>query len=135
MKSLVLDENSLHQLCETLDLKNQRGIYLLKGDLVSGKTTLVKAMVQYLGNSSVVTSPTFLLAQDYGEGIYHYDIYQKNLEELLEIGFLEELEKEGWHFIEWGDEKLAKILKQIGMDFKSIEILPKQHLREYRIDA
>ena len=135
MKSLVLDENSLHQLCETLDLKNQRGIYLLKGDLVSGKTTLVKAMVQYLGNSSVVTSPTFLLAQDYGEGIYHYDIYQKNLEELLEIGFLEELEKEGWHFIEWGDEKLAKILKQISMDFKSIEILPKQHLREYRIDA
>ena len=135
MKSLVLDENSLRQLCETLDLKNQRGIYLLKGDLASGKTTLVKAMVQYLGNSSVVTSPTFLLAQDYGEGIYHYDIYQKNLEELLEIGFLEELEKEGWHFIEWGDEKLAKILKQIGMDFKSIEILPKQHLREYRIDA
>ena len=135
MKSLVLDENSLHQLCETLDLKNQRGIYLLKGDLASGKTTLVKAMVQYLGNSSVVTSPTFLLVQDYGEGIYHYDIYQKNLEELLEIGFLEELEKEGWHFIEWGDEKLAKILKQIGMDFKSIEILPKQHLREYRIDA
>ncbi|MDY4426566.1 MAG: tRNA (adenosine(37)-N6)-threonylcarbamoyltransferase complex ATPase subunit type 1 TsaE [Helicobacter sp.] len=135
MKSLVLDENSLHQLCETLDLKNQRGIYLLKGDLASGKTTLVKAMVQYLGNSSVVTSPTFLLAQDYGEGIYHYDIYQKNLEELLEIGFLEELEKEGWHFIEWGDEKLAKILKQISMDFKSIEILPKQHLREYRIDA
>ena len=135
MKSLVLDENSLHQLCETLDLKNQRGIYLLKGDLASGKTTLVKAMVQYLGNSSVVTSPTFLLAQDYGEGIYHYDIYQKNLEELLEIGFLEELEKEGWHFIEWGDEKLAKILKQIGMDFKSIQILPKQHLREYRIDA
>ena len=135
MKSLVLDENSLHQLCETLDLKNQRGIYLLKGDLASGKTTLVKAMVQYLGNSSVVTSPTFLLAQDYGGEIYHYDIYQKNLEELLEIGFLEELEKEGWHFIEWGDEKLAKILKQIGMDFKSIEILPKQHLREYRIDA
>lgn len=135
MKSLVLDENSLHQLCETLDLKNQRGIYLLKGDLASGKTTLVKAMVQYLGNSSIVTSPTFLLVQDYGEGIYHYDIYQKNLEELLEIGFLEELEKEGWHFIEWGDEKLAKILKQIGMDFKSIEILPKQHLREYRIDA
>ena len=135
MKSLVLDENSLHQLCETLDLKNQRGIYLLKGDLASGKTTLVKAMVQYLGNSSVVTSPTFLLAQDYGEGIYHYDIYQKNLEELLEIGFLKKKKKEGWHFIEWGDEKLAKILKQISMDFKSIEILPKQHLREYRIDA
>ena len=92
MKSLVLDENSLHQLCETLDLKNQRGIYLLKGDLASGKTTFVKAMVQYLGNSSVVTSPTFLLAQDYGEGIYHYDIYQKNLEELFEIGFLDVLD-------------------------------------------
>lgn len=135
MKSLVVGEESLEQVCEALDLKNQRGVYLLEGDLASGKTTLVKAMVRYLGNPSVVTSPTFLLAQDYGEGIYHYDIYQKDLEELLALGFLEELEREGWHFVEWGDEKLAKMLKRIGMGFRRVEILPKQNLREYRIDA
>ncbi len=135
MRSLVLGEDLLEQVCEALDLKNRCGVYLLEGDLASGKTTLVKAMVRYLGNPSVVTSPTFLLAQDYGEGIYHYDIYQKDLEELLALGFLEELERKGWHFVEWGDEKLAKILKQVGMEFRKIEILPKQHLREYRIDA
>ena len=132
---LILQENEIPKLLEILDLPNHRGIYLLSGNLASGKTTLVKAFAKALGVTIPVTSPTYLTALEYGNGIYHYDIYQKNLEELLEIGFLEELEKEGWHFIEWGDEKLAKILKQISMDFKSIEILPKQHLREYRIDA
>ena len=52
------------------------------------------------------------------------------------IGILiEELEKEGWHFVEWGDEQLAQVLKKIGMDFKRIVISPKNHLREYRIYA
>lgn len=135
MKILEVSQDSLQQVCEALELKKNRGIYLLEGDLASGKTTLVKQMVQYLGNKSMVTSPTFLLSWDYGGGIYHYDIYQKNLQELFELGFLEEIEKEGWHFVEWGDEQLAQVLKKIGMDFKRIVISPKNHLREYRIYA
>ena len=74
MKILEVSQDSLQQVCEALELKKNRGIYLLEGDLASGKTTLVKQMVQYLGNKSMVTSPTFLLSWDYGGGIYHYDI-------------------------------------------------------------
>ncbi|WP_026944336.1 tRNA (adenosine(37)-N6)-threonylcarbamoyltransferase complex ATPase subunit type 1 TsaE [Helicobacter rodentium] len=127
----ILAKKELWRLCESLDLKNHRGIYLLSGDLASGKTTLVQAMVESLGSKVQVTSPTFLTAMDYGNQIYHYDLYNKNLEELFALGFLEEIEKEGWHFIEWGDENLAKILRQIGLPFRRILISLESNKRKY----
>ena len=134
-KIFELGLKDLAKMCEALDLKNKQGIYLLSGDLASGKTSFVKKAAKYLGYKNAVTSPTFLVMQKYGERIFHYDIYQKNLEELLQLGFLEEIEQEGWHFVEWGDEKLATILKQIGIPFVSIKIYPKEKMREYHIDA
>ncbi len=131
----VLKENELSQLCQILDLENRPGIYLLSGDLASGKTTLVKAMVATLGSKANVTSPTFLTTLDYGNNIYHYDIYNKDLKELLALGFLEEIEKKGWHFIEWGDENLAKILQQIGLPFCRIIISTTQNGRKYKIQG
>lgn len=55
------------------------------------------------------------------------------MQSLLELGFLEEIEKEGWHFVEWGDEKLAKILQEVGISFTTIKILPQKDEREYQI--
>ncbi|WP_297812631.1 tRNA (adenosine(37)-N6)-threonylcarbamoyltransferase complex ATPase subunit type 1 TsaE [uncultured Helicobacter sp.] len=130
---LILSQKELFKLCEALDLKNHRGIYLLSGNLASGKTTLVKAMVNALGSKAKVTSPTFLTALEYGNQIYHYDIYNKDLKEIFALGFLEEIEKEGWHFIEWGDENLAKILQQIGLPFCHIIISIESQKRKYNI--
>lgn len=132
---LVLQENEISKLLEILDLQNHRGIYLLSGDLASGKTTLVKAFVKALGVKILATSPTYLTALEYGNGIYHYDIYQKDLQELFALGFLEEIEKDGWHFIEWGDENLAKILKQIGLPFVRICISIESQGRKYSIQG
>lgn len=131
----ILKENELSKLCQALDIKNHRGIYLLSGNLASGKTTLVKAFVNALGSEANVTSPTFLTALNYGHQIYHYDIYNKDLSELFALGFLEEIEKEGWHFIEWGDENLAKILQQIGLPFCRIVISAESDKRKYRIQG
>lgn len=131
----ILAKKELWKLCESLDLKNHRGIYLLSGDLASGKTTLVQAMVESLGSKVQVTSPTFLTAMDYGNQIYHYDFYNKNLEELFALGLLEEIEKEGWHFIEWGDENLAKILQQIGLPFWRILISLESNKRKYTLQG
>lgn len=131
----ILAEKELWKLCESLDLKNHRGIYLLSGDLASGKTTLVQAMVESLGSKAQVASPTFLTAMDYGNQIYHYDFYNKNLEELFALGLLEEIEKEGWHFIEWGDENLAKILQQIGLPFWRILISLESNKRKYTLQG
>ncbi len=38
----ILNKKELPKLCEYLDLKNHRGIYLFSGDLASGKTTLIQ---------------------------------------------------------------------------------------------
>lgn len=130
---MILKENALFKLCEALDLQNQRGIYLLSGTLASGKTTLVRAFLKALGIKDNVTSPTYLTAVEYGNGVYHYDIYQKDLQELFALGFLEEIEKEGWHFIEWGDENLAKILREIGLPFTRINITMQDDARKYTI--
>ncbi|TLD84532.1 tRNA (adenosine(37)-N6)-threonylcarbamoyltransferase complex ATPase subunit type 1 TsaE [Helicobacter sp. MIT 11-5569] len=134
MMELILAQNEIPCLLEMLDLPKNRGIYLLSGTLASGKTTLVKEMVQSLGVEANVTSPTYLTALEYGNGIYHYDIYQKDLNTLFALGFLEEIEKEGWHFIEWGDENLAKILKDIGLSFWKIKIITQGNKRKYTIE-
>ena len=110
-------------------------IVLLQGDLASGKTTLVKAYVESLGLKDKVTSPTFSLQSRYGEKIYHYDVYNSTLEEFISLGLLEELEKEGIHFVEWGDDELEKLLKSVGMDSIKVKISIKDDKREYDINA
>ncbi|DAB29214.1 MAG TPA: tRNA (adenosine(37)-N6)-threonylcarbamoyltransferase complex ATPase subunit type 1 TsaE [Sulfurimonas sp. UBA12504] len=110
------------------------GVVILKGDLAAGKTTLVKAMAKKLDYKEDVTSPTFSLQQCYGEKIFHYDIYNHGLEHFISLGMLEELDKEGLHFVEWGDEKLADILQNAGIDVITIEIEKTSNdMREYTI--
>ncbi len=111
------------------------GIILLKGDLASGKTTLVKAFVREAGLDEEATSPTFSVMQVYGDAIWHYDIYNEGVAKFIESGLLENLEKTGYHFIEWADEKLKQILEAYGFSFITVEITPAGEKREYRIGA
>ena len=92
-------------------LKNENYIVILRGDLASGKTTLVKNYLKALNLDDLVTSPTFSLQAIYSNNIFHYDVYNKTLNEFISLGMLEEFEKEGTHFVEWGDEKLENLLK------------------------
>ncbi len=110
-------------------------IVLLQGDLASGKTTLVKAYVESLGIKDGVTSPTFSLQSRYGDKIYHYDVYNITLDEFLSLGLLEELDKKGVHFVEWGGEDLEKLLNDVGMDNIKVKIAIKDDKREYEINA
>ena len=110
-------------------------IVLLKGDLASGKTTFVKSFVKEIGLDDLVTSPTFSLQSVYGSMIYHYDIYNKKLEEFISLGLLEEFEKPGIHFVEWGDEKLKKLLISYGFEVLTIEIEKCDNKRRYKINA
>ena len=83
----------------------------------------------------LVTSPTFSLQAIYSENIFHYDVYNKTLNEFISLGMLEEFEKEGTHFVEWGDEKLEEILKDYGYNVILIEIEKKDNKRLYKINA
>ncbi len=116
-------------------IKNQNIIVLLQGDLGSGKTTFVKEYVKYIGIKEEVTSPTFSLQSVYGDKIFHYDVYNKTLNEFLALGLFEEFEKKGIHFVEWGDENLEKLLKKYGFQVATIQIIPKNQKREYFINA
>ena len=108
-------------------------IIFLRGDLASGKTTLVKALADAKGCSQTVTSPTFSIQQIYDNMIYHYDLYQCPNEKFMQIGLLNELEKSGWHLIEWGDDRLYELLKSLGFEVVIIEITPAKNARRYRI--
>ena len=41
----------------------------------------------------------------------------------------------GVHFVEWGEEKLEKILKEYGFDILVVNIEKKEESREYTIES
>jgi tRNA threonylcarbamoyladenosine biosynthesis protein TsaE len=134
MKTYKLRLDELHILVDDISENFKSGVVILKGDLASGKTTFVKEMVKKLGVKEDVTSPTFSLQQCYGDNIYHYDIYNHGLDHFISLGMLEELDKDGLHFVEWGDEMLENILVHAGIKTLVIEIEKiAYNMREYRV--
>ena len=134
MKKFRLSQDQLDVIAKYILENMKNGVIVLRGDLASGKTTLVKAVAKELNILDDVTSPTFSLQQCYDNKIFHYDIYNHGLEHFISLGMLEELDKNGLHFIEWGDSELIDILKSIGIDVMSIDIDKiSPTLREYSI--
>lgn len=120
----MLIKANLDNLDEVAKLFNDCGIYLLQGNLASGKTTLVKEIVKAKINKNA-TSPTFSILNTYKDDkntIYHYDIYQKGTKAFIENGLFENLFSDGLHLIEWADLDFEKILNQFGLDYKIVKI-------------
>ena len=96
---------------------NNELIVLLRGDLSSGKSTLVAQFVHSYDASIKVTSPTFTILHEYPiviadkpVNIYHYDLYRKQWQELLAMGFLDIITDSGIHFVEWSCDELEQLL-------------------------
>jgi len=134
---MILKLTEINQFIEVLtNTINKRDlVVLLRGDLASGKTTLVQNFVASSGIDDIVTSPTFSIQSIYGNNIYHYDVYNKTLSEFVALGLLEEFEKSGIHFVEWGDEKLENILIEYGFEVIIVNIEKKEESREYIIES
>ena len=86
-------------------------LIVLRGDLGTGKTTLVQGVAAALGaaEASDVTSPTFTLVHEYvGRKVrlYHLDLYRLETErELLTIGLEEIVEQaDALVLVEWGEK-------------------------------
>lgn len=121
MMQLTYEE--LPQLSKQItELLPSGGIVVLQGDLASGKTTFTQSFAAFLGLSDAVTSPTFSLQQIYGERLFHYDLYNYGFEKFLSLGMVEELEREGYHLIEWGDEELIRLIQQAGFEYVILKI-------------
>ena len=89
-------------------------LLLLRGDLGTGKTTLVKGIAQALdaAEPDEVTSPTFTLIHEYDgtrQGkpvkLYHLDVYRLESERQLEtLGLDDLLTADALVLVEWGDK-------------------------------
>ncbi|MDD2652239.1 MAG: tRNA (adenosine(37)-N6)-threonylcarbamoyltransferase complex ATPase subunit type 1 TsaE [Sulfurimonas sp.] len=122
MKKYILSLDNIDEVAKDVASQFQNGVIILRGDLASGKTTLVKAVVAHLGINEDVTSPTFSLQHAYANRVFHYDIYNHGLEHFMALGMLEELEREGLHLIEWGDDALVALLRDAGINVISVDI-------------
>lgn len=131
--SLEEIEKVVKKLDKTIDKNNV--VVLLRGDLAAGKTTLVKEFVKYKGISESVTSPTFSIQTQYSKKLFHYDVYNKSLEEFISLGLLEEFEKKGVHFVEWGDDSLEEILNSYGFETLNVRIFKENDKRRYIIES
>ena len=133
-KTYTLGLDKLNNFAKEFLEQFNDGVVILKGNLAAGKTTFVKTIAKIKGIDDDVTSPTFSLQQCYAKEIFHYDIYNKGLEHFISLGMLEELEKDGLHFVEWGNDELEKILDAAGFDIAVIEIEKiSDDKREYKV--
>ena len=90
-------------------------LVLLIGDLGSGKTTLTKGIVAGMGAApeNQVTSPTFTLVQDYGDGedgkVFHVDLYRiEDPRDVESLGLDDLFSRNSTVLVEWG-EKLPRV--------------------------
>jgi tRNA threonylcarbamoyladenosine biosynthesis protein TsaE len=91
-------------------------VFALTGDLGTGKTQFVKGFVAGLESRAEVTSPTFVLVHEYGDGrlpVYHFDFYRlDNSEAVLRLGFDDYVFGDGVSLIEWADRYFDLIPKE-----------------------
>ena len=86
---------------------------LFNGAMGSGKTTIIKSLVNRLGSTDNVSSPTFSIVNEYKlkeTTIYHFDFYRiENESEALDIGIEDYISKNNWCFLEWS-EKIPNLI-------------------------
>lgn len=87
-------------------------VIALTGNLGAGKTTLIQGIAEGLGVKDYVTSPTFIIINEY-QGrlpLYHFDLYRlAGISETEDLGVEEYFNREGVCVIEWA-EKLSGTL-------------------------
>ncbi len=84
------------------------------GKMGAGKTTFIKTICETLGVTSVISSPTFSIVNEYssasGTKIFHFDFYRINsISEAYDMGYEDYFYSGAYCFIEW-PEKIEEIL-------------------------
>jgi tRNA threonylcarbamoyladenosine biosynthesis protein TsaE len=130
------DENATLALAQRLAARLKPGMVIyLHGDLGAGKTTLVRGVLNALGYTGRVKSPTYTLLEPYRAGgldLRHFDLYRLHDEEEWEAaGFRDEFDGNNIFFIEW-PEKAQGLIPQADVEI-GFEILA--HGRNAEIQA
>lgn len=132
----ILDENSLEFLSHSPEQTQRLGVRLgellkegallcLEGELGAGKTTLAQGIARGWGSLDPVTSPTYILIQQYRRPnesvLYHVDAFRlSGPDEARELGLEEILEGKSPVMVEW-PERISEVLPEehlwIGMQW------------------
>jgi tRNA threonylcarbamoyladenosine biosynthesis protein TsaE len=116
----LADETATLALAQRLAARLTPGLVVyLHGDLGAGKTTLVRDVLNALGHTGRVKSPTYTLLEQYSAGgleLRHFDLYRLNDEEEWEsAGFRDEFDGHNIFFIEW-PEKAQDLIPPADME-------------------
>jgi tRNA threonylcarbamoyladenosine biosynthesis protein TsaE len=98
--------NCLGQLAQKAD------VFLLVGELGTGKTCLVQGIARGLGVKEHAFSPSFVLLREYHGRLplYHIDFYRLDyIEEIADLGFEEYLCGDGVCVVEWAEKALQVV--------------------------
>lgn len=109
-------------------------VVALEGDLGAGKTVFTQGAAAGLGFDGYVSSPTFVIVNEYAGRvpIYHVDLYRVSSEdELLDLGYREMFYGDGVALVEWADrvpgllpdERIDVAMRITGETSREIEIL------------
>jgi len=109
IRFVLADEDATLALAQRLAAQLKPGMVIyLRGDLGAGKTTLVRGMLNALGYSGRVKSPTYTLVEPYhvaGLNLRNFDLYRLHDEsEWGAAGFRDEFDGHNIFFIEWPEK-------------------------------
>ena len=99
------------------ELAEAGDVFLLTGNLGSGKTCLTQGVAWGLGVKEYAFSPSFVIIREYHGRLplYHIDFYRLDrIQEIADLGLDEYLYGNGICVVEWAE--------------KGIAVLPKEHL-------
>ena len=138
MKLIARDVSDLTMVSrQIIDFAGEFRIWLFKGNLGAGKTTLIKYICEELEVIDTVSSPTFSLINDYqtdqGEVIHHFDYFRIESEKEAEnLGSEEYFYSGELCLIEW-PEKIPNLIPEQYLEI-SIKFIPDKrefHLTKY----
>ncbi|MGA9363851.1 MAG: tRNA (adenosine(37)-N6)-threonylcarbamoyltransferase complex ATPase subunit type 1 TsaE [Bacteroidota bacterium] len=116
-------------------------VVALNGDLGSGKTQFVKGVCLGLGVVDVVTSPSFVIMNQYKAArngavalpIFHFDFYRiRSIHELYDLGVEEYFYGKGICLIEWA--RAATSLLPMKRYEVALSVLSEENTREITIE-
>jgi tRNA threonylcarbamoyladenosine biosynthesis protein TsaE len=111
MECLRLDSHSPEQTqllgSDLGELARKGDIFLLVGDLGTGKTCLVQGIAHGLAVQEYAFSPSFVIVREYGGRLplYHIDLYRLDrIEDIADLGLEEYLFGNGICVVEWAEK-------------------------------
>ncbi len=115
--NIIYNKKDIFDIAAVVLTKTTKKTFCFYGQMGTGKTTLIKAMLLHIGAVDVGNSPTFGLVNEYHDAkghllAFHFDFYRLNSEEeAYDLGLEDYFLRDAHIFIEW-PEKIPNLLPE-----------------------